>query len=201
MGKTQLNMAETTTTSKDTTANPAPLGLLGFGLTTILLNLHNAGFFPLNAMIIGMGMFYGGMAQVVAGYMEWKKGNTFGMTAFLSYGFFWLSLVTIWLFPKLGIATSPDPISMSYYLFLWGVLTFTFFIGTLKLNRALQLVFGTLTILFLLLALGDYTGNAIVTKIAGFEGIICGMLAFYTAVAQVANDVHKKIVLPLGPVS
>lgn len=201
MGKSQLNMAETTTTIKDTTANPAPLGLLGFGLTTILLNLHNAGFFPLNAMIIGMGMFYGGMAQVVAGYMEWKKGNTFGMTAFLSYGFFWLSLVTIWLFPKLGIATAPDPISMSYYLFLWGVLTFTFFIGTLKLNRALQLVFGTLTILFLLLALGDYTGNAIVTKIAGFEGIICGMLAFYTAVAQVANEVHKKIVLPLGPVS
>lgn len=194
-------MAETVTTIKDTTANPAPLGLLGFGLTTILLNLHNAGFFPVNAMIIGMGLFYGGMAQIVAGYMEWKKGNTFGTTAFLSYGFFWLSLVAIWLLPKLGLSAAADPVSMSYYLFLWGVLTFTFFIGTLKLNRALQLVFGTLTILFMLLALGDYTGSATITKIAGFEGIICGMLAFYTAVAQVANEVHKKIVLPLGPVT
>ena len=194
-------MAETTTTIKDITANPAPLGLLGFGLTTILLNLHNAGFFPVNSMIIGMGLFYGGMAQVVAGCMEWKKGNTFGTTAFLSYGFFWLSLVAVWLLPKLGLSVAADPISMSYYLFLWGVLTFTFFVGTLKINRALQLVFGTLTVLFMLLALGDYTGNAMITKFAGFEGIICGMLAFYTAVAQVANEVHKKVVLPLGPVT
>ncbi len=194
-------MAETTTTIKDTTSNPAPLGLLGFGLTTILLNLHNAGIIPLNAMIISMGLFYGGMAQLVAGYMEWKKGNTFGETAFLSYGFFWLSLVAIWLFPKLGLAVAPDSLSMGFYLFLWGVLTFTFFIGTLRLNKALQLVFGTLTILFMLLSLGDFTGNATITKIAGFEGIICGLLAFYTAVAQVANDVHKKVVLPLGPVS
>ncbi len=194
-------MAETTTIIKDTTANPAPLGLLGFGLTTILLNLHNAGFFPINSMIIGMGLFYGGMAQIVAGCMEWKKGNTFGTTAFLSYGFFWLSLVAIWLLPKLGLSIEADPISMSYYLFLWGILTFTFFIGTLKINRALQLVFGSLTMLFMLLSLGDYTGNAMITKIAGFEGIICGMLAFYTAVAQVANDVHKKVVLPLGPVT
>lgn len=194
-----LPMAETTTTIKDTTANPAPLGLLGFGLTTILLNLHNAGFFPVNAMIVGMGLFYGGMAQIVAGYMEWKKGNTFGTTAFLSYGFFWLSLVAIWLLPTLGLSTAPDPVSMGYYLFLWGFLTFTFFIGTLRLTKALQLVFGSLTILFVLLALGNITGNAMTMKFAGFVGIICGLLAFYTAVAQIANEVHKKIVLPLGP--
>jgi uncharacterized protein len=193
-------MSDTTTVIKDTTANPAPLGLLGFGLTTVLLNLHNAGVIPLNAMIVGMGLFYGGMAQLVAGYMEWKKGNTFGTTAFLSYGFFWLSLIAIWLLPKMGLATAADPLSMSFYLFLWGTLTLTFFIGTLQLNRALQLVFGSLTLLFYLLALGDYTGNATITHIAGVEGIICGMLAIYTAVAQVANDVHKRVVLPLGPV-
>src|ERR1035441_9192015 len=80
---------------KDTTANPAPLGLLGFGMTTVLLNLHNAGFLELNSMILAMGICYGGIAQVLAGIMEWKKNNTFGTTAFISYGFFWLSLVTL----------------------------------------------------------------------------------------------------------
>jgi uncharacterized protein len=193
-------MSNTTTVIKDTTANPAPLGLLGFGLTTILLNLHNAGIIPLNAMIVGMGLFYGGMAQLVAGYMEWKKGNTFGETAFFSYGFFWLSLIGVWIFPKLGLAPAADALSMSFYLFVWGTLTLTFFIGTLQMSRALQLVFGSLTILFYLLALGDYTGNTTITRIAGVEGIICGLLATYTAVAQVANDVHKRVVLPLGPV-
>ena len=84
----------TFTQIKDTTANPAPLGLLGFGMTTVLLNLHNAGFFELNGMILAMGICYGGLAQVIAGIMEWKKGNTFAATAFISYGFFWLSLVT-----------------------------------------------------------------------------------------------------------
>ncbi len=192
-------MTETTTTIKDTSANPAPLGLLGFGLTTILLNLHNAGFFPINAMIIGMGLFYGGLAQIVAGLMEWKKGNTFGTTAFLSYGFFWLSLVAIWILPKLGITAPADPLSMGYYLFLWGFLTFTFFVCTRRINRALQLVFGTLTLLFVLLALGNITGSQLILTVAGFVGIICGLLAFYTAVAQVANEVHKKIILPLGP--
>ena len=189
-----------TTTIKDTSANPAPLGLLGFGLTTVLLNLHNAGFFPMNAMILGMGIFYGGMAQLVAGFMEWKKGNTFGETAFLSYGFFWLSLVALILLPKLGLAEAADPMAMSSYLLMWGALTFTFFLCTFRLNKALQLVFGTLTVLFFLLALGNYTGSVLITRLAGLEGIVCGFLAIYTAVAQVTNDVNKKTVLPLGPV-
>ncbi len=78
---------------KDSSANPAPLGLLAFGLTTVLLNLHNAGIFEMNSMILAMGIFYGGLAQIIAGIMESKKNNTFGMTAFISYGFFWLTLV------------------------------------------------------------------------------------------------------------
>ena len=85
----------TITQIKDTTGNPAPLGLLGFGMTTVLLNLHNAGFFELNAMILAMGICYGGIAQIIAGAMEWKKSNTFAATAFISYGLFWLSLVTL----------------------------------------------------------------------------------------------------------
>src|SRR5664280_2460037 len=97
---------------KDTTANPAPVGLLGFGMTTVLLNLHNAGFYELNAMILAMGICYGGIAQVIAGIMEWKKGNTFAATAFLSYGFFWLSLVTLIILPKAGF-TATDDVGMS----------------------------------------------------------------------------------------
>src|SRR3990172_8391436 len=115
-------MSDTIYVTKDTTANPAPLGLLGFGMTTVLLNLHNVGLFPMNSMILGMGFFYGGIAQVLAGYMEWKKGNTFGTTAFISYGFFWLSLVVLLVLPGLGITTAPDVLALSAYLTMWGIL-------------------------------------------------------------------------------
>jgi succinate-acetate transporter protein len=184
----------------DTTANPAPLGLLGFGMTTVLLNIHNAGFFPLSAMILAMGIFYGGLAQVIAGIMEWKKNNTFGTTAFTSYGLFWLSLVGLLVMPTFGWATAADPKAMAAYLFMWGLFTFIMYIGTLRITKALQFVFLSLAILFFLLAAGDFTGNAIITKIAGYEGIICGFSAIYTALAQVLNEVYGKIVLPIGPV-
>src|SRR5205814_4988286 len=141
-------MNESLTQIKDTTGNPAPLGLLGFGMTTVLLNLHNAGFFEMNAMILTMGIFYGGVAQIIAGGMEWKKGNTFGTTAFLSYGFFWLTLVGLIVLPSLGIAKAPSAYSMGWYLLLWGILTSAFFIGTFKLNHALQFVFASLAVLF-----------------------------------------------------
>ncbi len=95
-------MEQSTTIIKDTSANPAPLGLLAFGLTTVLLNLHNAGIFEMNSMILAMGIFYGGLAQIIAGIMESKKNNTFGMTAFISYGSFWLTLVGLIVMPKLG---------------------------------------------------------------------------------------------------
>ena len=127
-------------TIKDTSANPAPLGLTGFGLTTILLNLHNAGFYPNNSMVLGMGIFVGGIAQVIAGVLESKKNNTFGTTAFTAYGAFWLSLVATWALPKLGIADKADDTAMSCYLAIWGLFTFGMFIGTFRLNRALQLV-------------------------------------------------------------
>src|SRR3981081_4755717 len=97
-------MNETTTQIKDTTGNPAPLGLLGFGMTTVLLNLHNAGFYELNSMILAMGICYGGTAQVIAGIMEWRKGNTFATTAFTSYGLFWLSRRSLVGLPKTGWA-------------------------------------------------------------------------------------------------
>ena len=184
---------------KDTTANPAPLGLLGFGMTTVLLNLHNAGLYELNSMIIGMGIFIGGLAQVIAGVQEWKKNNTFGATAFTAYGFFWISLVTIWLLPRtaMGAGLKSSETAMGWYLLLWGIFTGCMFIGTLKLNRMLQIVFSSLTILFVLLAVSDFTGNKGLKVIAGIEGIFCGLSAIYGCVAQILNEVYKRRVLPL----
>jgi uncharacterized protein len=185
---------------KDFTSNPAPLGLMGFGMTTVLLNLHNAGFFELSSMILGMGIFYGGLAQVIAGIMEWKKGNTFGTTAFVSYGFFWLTLVALIVMPKMQLAEATGKLAMVFYLIIWGIFTAGLFIATLKLNRALQFVFSSLTILFFLLAAGDYTESTTLKCIAGYEGIICGLSAIYAGLAQVLNEVYGKTVAPLGPV-
>lgn len=185
----------------DVTSNPAPLGLLGFGMTTVLLNLHNAGFFEMSSMILAMGIFYGGIGQVIAGYMEWKKGNTFGTTAFSSYGLFWLTLVGLLVMPKLGWTAAPDKTAMAAYLAMWGIFTGVLFIGTLKLNRALQVVFATLTILFFLLAIGDITENSSIKLLAGYEGLLCGFSAIYAGLAQVLNEVYGRTVAPLGPMA
>ena len=190
-----------TTQIKDSTANPAPLGLLGFGMTTVLLNLHNAGLYELNAMILAMGIFYGGIAQIIAGIMEWKKNNTFGTTAFASYGFFWLTLVGLLVMPKLGWGAAPDELSKAAYLAMWGLFTAVMFIGTLRLNRALQFVFGSLTLLFFLLAWGDYSQASPGFKhFTGWEGVVCGLSAIYTGLAQVLNEVFGRTLLPLGSV-
>ena len=194
-------MNESITQIKDTTGNPAPLGLLGFGMTTVLLNLHNAGFYELNSMVLAMGICYGGAAQIIAGIMEWRKSNTFAATAFISYGFFWLSLVTLIVLAKLGWGAPSDETAMAAYLAIWGVFTAVMFVGTLRLNLTLQVVFGSLAILFFLLAIGDFTGASAGFKHAtGYEGIFCGLSAMYAGLAQVLNELFGKSVLPLGPV-
>lgn len=187
---------------KDSSANPAPLGLLAFGMTTVLLNLHNAGYYELNSMILAMGIFYGGSAQVIAGIMEWKKGNSFATTAFISYGMFWLTLVALIMLPKMGLASATDETAKAAYLAVWGLFTAVMFVGTLHLSRALQFVFLSLTILFFLLAYGDLSGAGSTYKhLTGYEGIICGLSAIYTGLAQVLNELAGKTVLPLGLVS
>lgn len=185
----------------DLSANPAPLGLMGFGMTTVLLNIHNAGFYPMNAMILSMGFFYGGLAQIIAGIMEWKKGNTFGTTAFTSYGLFWLTLVGIVLLPlsenHAGLVTESFPFAA--YLFMWGVFTLFMFVGTLKGSKALSVVFLALAVLFFLLAAGNYLGSAGagILIIAGYEGIFTGLAAIYTALGQVLNEAYGRKIVPL----
>jgi succinate-acetate transporter protein len=191
--------SEKTARARHTLANPAPLGLLGFGMTTVLLNLHNAGLYSLDSMIMAMGIFYGGLAQIIAGVMEWKKGNTFGTTAFTSYGLFWLSLVALILLPKTGLINAPLTPAMAAYLIMWGIFTSVMFAGTLKINRALQFVFASLAILFFLLALSDILNSPAIRIIAGYEGVICGLSAVYSGLAQVLNEIYGKAALPLGP--
>jgi len=205
-------------------ANPAPLGLMGFGMTTVLLNfVQNARLGSVDAMILGMGIFYGGLAQIIAGMLEYKKGNTFGTTAFTSYGLFWLSFVALnWLgvsdvarlgvMPFLGGATpwSVSQEAFAAYFFMWGLFTFAMFFGTLKANRALQFVLMSFAILFFLLAaksaLLAYTSMTptnleLFTRIIGVEGMICGFSAIYLALAEILNESHGKTVLPIGQVA
>ncbi len=180
------------------TANPAPLGLMGFGMTTVLLNIHNAGFFPLSAMVLAMGLCYGGIAQVIAGILEFKKGNTFGLTAFTSYGFFWLSFVVLVVGPRTTWMDKTPEAYMGWYLALWGVFTLFMFFGTLRANRALQFVFLSLTVLFFLLAARDFSGSVTIGRIAGWEGIACGASAIYLAMAEVLEEQLGHPVLPIG---
>ncbi|MCL2529257.1 MAG: acetate uptake transporter [Coriobacteriia bacterium] len=188
--------------SENKIANPAPLGLLGFGMTTVLLNFHNAGLTDLNIAIIAMGFALGGAAQIVAGIMEFKKNNVFGATAFTAYGFFWWSLIIVWWNPLAGISSTAvvdvDGFSKGLYLFLWGLFTLFMFIGSLTHNRATQVVFCSLTLLFFLLAAGQFAGSELIINIAGYVGIFCGSSAIYASFAQILNNEYGKTVLPLG---
>jgi succinate-acetate transporter protein len=187
-------------------ANPAPLGLLGFGITTVLLNLVNAGVFPLDTVIIAMGIAYGGIAQIIVGIMEFKKGNTFGTVAFLSYGLFWWSLVLLLVLPSFTGFAGPSASSLAAYFVMWGIFTFGMFFGTLKANRALQFVFGSLFVLFFMLAIREVTNNPVLSgsitfnTFVGIEGVICGLSAVYLGLAEVLNEAHGKTVLPIYPV-
>jgi succinate-acetate transporter protein len=207
--KTQTLTTKEVKSMSEKLANPAPLGLLGFGLTTVLLNLHNAGFFPLDTMILAMGLAYGGLAQVIVGIMEFRKGNTFGTVAFTSYGLFWWSLVALLVLPSFSFTgiSAPPEVAMAAYFFMWGLFTFVMFFGTLKTNRALQFVFMSLAILFFLLTARELTGNPTLfgtftfNNLTGIEGVICGLSAVYLAFAEVLNEAHQKTVLPICPTS
>ncbi len=160
-------------------ANPAPLGLMGFGMTTILLNPANSGLFAFDVAIRRWAFFTAALRKFLPACWNTKKGNTFGLTAFTSYGSFWLTLVAILLMPKMGLADAPNAHFLGMYLGLWGVFTLFMFFGTLKAARMLQFVFLSLTVLFALLAIGHLVDNEGIVKVAGWVGLICGASAIY----------------------
>ncbi|MBB5373675.1 acetate uptake transporter [Acidocella aromatica] len=186
-------------------ANPAPLGLFGFALTTWLLSMANAGLLPEGALmplVLAMAFAFGGTAQFFAGLMEMAKGNTFGFVAFCSYGAFWWSFA---LFVKFFVGGIPATVAgadvgaaVAWYLFVWGALTFAMWIATFALNRAVFLVFTALVPTFFLLGFGKLLGNPLLGTIGGYGGLITAALAFYTGAAEVINEAHGKTVLPLG---
>ncbi len=175
-------------------ANPAPLGLISFGMTTVLLNVHNAGIMPLSIVIVAMGLMIGGLAQIIAGIMEFKTGNTFGATAFTVYGCFWWSLVAIWVFPQPAPA---DLFSMGVYLTVWGIFSFFMFIGALTHANITKVVFGSLVLLFASLAIADFTGSGVIKTIAGYIGIFCGGSAMYNAIGLILNNEYGREVVKL----
>jgi len=182
----------------DVTANPAAVSLTAIGAVLVLLSLSNAGVFGVGSMVLAMAFLYGGLAPIIGGLMEWKKNNTFGLTTFLYFGFFFLSFVGLLVLPKLGLATPESASGMAAYFAIWGLITFVLFIASLKTIWALKLVLGLITLLLVLLAIGAQTGNATVTTVAGYEGLLTGFVTIYAGLAQVLNEVYGKTVAPVG---
>jgi len=180
-------------------ANPGALGLCAFGMTTLLVMFYDFTLRPTDSLAWGMMIFCGGLLQIIAGVMEYRNGNTFGTVAFLMYGAFWLSFA----FASVSIASGfegPDAMAKGMYLFVWFLLTFMLFFGTLKTNRALQSVFGLLAIVFLGLAIGSFIGSTDVAVASAAIGMVLGVVAMYTGLAQVINEANGEVVLPLFPV-
>jgi succinate-acetate transporter protein len=177
-------------------ANPAPLGLSGFALTTWMLSMVNAGWFSGDniPLVLACAFAFGGTAQFAAGLMEFPRGNTFGFVAFCSYGAFWWTFA---LFVEF-FAAKVSPNFVGWWLVLWGVFTFFMWIGSLALNRGVQFVFLALWVTFLLLGLSEWTGFSMLHRAGGYLGLVTAALAFYVAAAEIINETHGREVLPLG---
>jgi len=181
----------------DNTANPAPLGLCAFGMTTILLSLHNAGITGLTSPVVAMAILYGGLAQLIVGIMEWKKNNTFGMLTFGSFGLFWISFATLLILPALGLAKGPQPVDLAAFLAVWGILILGLFICSLKMHRLLQVTLAAVVLLVIFLVAAELTGSPLIQNIGGATGIIAGGLALYMGIGQVVNECFGSKVLPV----
>jgi uncharacterized protein len=177
-------------------ANPAPLGLFGFALTTWLLSMVNAGYLPGTSvpLVIAMAFAFGGTAQFAAGLMEMAKGNTFGFAAFCSFGAFWWSFALFAKFLGVGVPGA----AVGWYLIVWGAFTFAMWIGSFALNRALFLVFLALWPTFLLLGLAPLLGIPALTTLGGYGGLLTALFAFYLGAAEIINEAHGHTVLPIG---
>ena len=166
-------------------------------MTTILLSLHNAGLTALGSPILAMAIFYGGIAQVIVGIMEWKKNNTFGMVTFGSFGFFWISFATLLLLPALDLAKAPQPVELAAFLSVWGIFAAGLFICTLKMHRVLQITLLAVVLLVLLLVTAQLTGNTLILNLGGLVGLVAGGLALYMGMGQVINEVYGNRIFPV----
>lgn len=190
-------------------ANPSPLGLSAFALTTFVLSTVNANWFGAGAagIVVALALFYGGLGQLLAGMWEFRTGNTFGATAFSSFGAFWLSYAAI-LIPGTGVLASlvssnTVHSALGIYLIAWGIFTAIMFLGTLRINFALIALFAFLTLTFLALGLNELTANGDVNGafklIGGYLGIITALIAWYTAAAGLLSSGRSLFTLPVGP--
>ncbi|MFZ1127321.1 acetate uptake transporter [Methanoregula sp.] len=181
----------------DQTANPAPLGLCAFGTTTILLSLWNAGVIGITSPIFAMAIFYGGLAQIIAGLMEWKKNNNFGFLTFVSFGFFWMTFAGVLMLPVLGLAKAPGPADLAAFLAVWGIVAFGLLICTLNMHRSLQVTVLAVFLTIALLVAAELTESGLVKLAGGVMGIIAGGLAIYIGLGQVINEVHNRRIIPV----
>lgn len=179
-------------------ANPAPLGLMGFGMTTVLLNLHNAQIVPMGSAILAMGLVFGGVTQFIAGVLEYGNRNTFGMTAFMAYGAFWISLAVLLFLPHWGLAPESPPALLGGYMWVWALFTAIMAVGSLAASRMHQVVFFSLTLLFVLLGCAEISSRAVLGVIAGYEGLVCGLSAIYLAASEIFEAQFGHAVLPVG---
>ena len=181
-------------------ANPAPLGLGGFALTTFVLNVHNAGILPDVGTALPLGLFYGGMAQLIAGILEFGTGNTFGLCAFGSYGAFWIALATLVYFKdnKVLPAFADFHSALLWTLIAWTIFTFIMTIATFPKAKALIVIFISLLILFVLLDIAVATGSKSLMHFAGWEGIWTAFTAWYLMAAELINPAFGREVLPIG---
>ena len=179
-------------------ANPAALGLGGFALTTFILNVVNAGIVSSEnlGMVLPVGIFYGGLAQFCAGMWEFRRGDTFGATCFSSFGAFWMAVATMVLLENTGVIEAVPREGMAVLFIAWGIFTAYATVASLKVSKGVTAIFVTLVILFFLLAAGEW--NTTIHKVAGYEGIVCALIAWYCSAAVLINTLFDRDVLPLG---
>jgi succinate-acetate transporter protein len=181
-------------------ANPAPLGLIAFALTTWLLSMINAGWYDAKGMpaVLAMALVYGGGVQLIAGILSYFRGNTFATVAFMSYGAFWISFVSLLDVFGAG-ANATSPALVGWYLMVWGAFTFFMWVASFRHNMVLQLVFLALWVTFALLACGTWTGWHVLTWAGGYAGLVTAIFAAYLAAAEVINGDYGRTVLPIWP--
>lgn len=179
-------------------ANPVPLGLLGYGMSTVLLSLANAGVYEAGSMVLAMAVFFGGIAQVIVAIMAYRNNNTFALTAFAGYGFLWITIAFLTIGGIHGWAGADSGTAMGFYLLMWAIFTFGLLIASRVAPRALTGVLVLTVILLSVLAIANWAESSTITKIGGWEGVLTGASAVYLAFAFLLNETFGRTVLPVG---